>query len=77
MANLMWRIAIWILITIEFGVDANPSGMVITLPQGRIKGRYSETRTKRMFIEFHGIPYAQVQYPKIVVKGIVKLYNYY
>ncbi|ODM94771.1 Esterase E4 [Orchesella cincta] len=39
--------------------EGNPFGRVVTLPQGRIKGRYSETRRGRLFTEYFGIPYAQ------------------
>lgn len=40
-------------------VGANPNGRIITLPQGRIKGRLSETRNGTFFMEYMAIPYCQ------------------
>lgn len=40
-------------------VAANPNGRTVTLPQGRIKGRLSETRNGSFFMEYYGIPYAE------------------
>jgi len=47
------------IIIVDYVAEANPSGRIVQLAQGRIKGRYSETRRGRLFTEYFGIPYAK------------------
>jgi len=38
-------------------VKCEPAGEVTMIRQGAVKGRYSRTRTGRLFVEYFGIPY--------------------